>query len=512
MESIHRPNVILITSDQQRGDCFGFEGRKVKTPHLDEMARTGTRFSACITPNVVCQPSRASILTGLFPRTHGVWDNGVDLKPEVGEAGFAGQFAKSGYQTGFIGKAHFSTFHTFQPTGRPECRNSTDKYREDWYGPYMGFEHVEMMVGGHNIHLPMKPPYGQHYERWFFGDGRGDFKLEQYQTKLPPDVGAAQTFHSGLPPAWHNSTWTGNRAIAFLEANQSRPFCLWVSFPDPHHPFDAPEPWSRMHHPDEVELPQHRTQDLDRRPWWHRAALEGEPTLVDEKMKDFRKSYSRTPSQSDEQLRHLIANYYGMISLVDHNVGRILMRLEELGLSENTLVVFTSDHGDWLGDHGLILKGPMMYEGLLRVGCIVKGPRVPSGKVVQDPVSTLDLPATFFDYCSVPPAREIHGQSLKKLIDSEGETRDFAYNEWDLHPSRCGVWLKLRTVRTKTHKLTMELESGTGELYDLEGDPEEMDNRFDDQGYTAVRKELEAMIHARPEDVMTPLPEPVGMA
>jgi arylsulfatase A-like enzyme len=93
-----RPNLILITSDQQRGDCFGFEGRKVKTPHLDVMAQLGTRFSACITPSVVCQPARASILTGLLPQTHGVWDNGVDLGDDVGELGFAGQLSRSGLQ------------------------------------------------------------------------------------------------------------------------------------------------------------------------------------------------------------------------------------------------------------------------------------------------------------------------------------------------------------------------------------------------------------------------------
>src|SRR3954471_17719883 len=106
-----RPNILLITSDQQRADCFGFENPHVRTPHLDRLAKGGTRFSACITPNLVCQPSRASILTGLLPLTHGVWDNGVDLDPKIGAAGFAGAFMKAGYRTGYIGKAHFATSH-----------------------------------------------------------------------------------------------------------------------------------------------------------------------------------------------------------------------------------------------------------------------------------------------------------------------------------------------------------------------------------------------------------------
>ena len=102
-----KPNILLITSDQHRGDCYGFEGRSVKTPHLDRMAREGTRFSNCITPNAVCQPSRSSILTGLLPCTHGVSDNGIDLEYELGEKGFGRTLANAGYQSGFVGKTHF---------------------------------------------------------------------------------------------------------------------------------------------------------------------------------------------------------------------------------------------------------------------------------------------------------------------------------------------------------------------------------------------------------------------
>ena len=109
MSNPKRPNILLITSDQQRGDCYGFEGRPIKTPHLDQLAANGTRFSACITPNPVCQPARASILTGQLPLTHGVHDNGIDLKPEIGEKGMAGALSQAGYDTKYIGKAHFST-------------------------------------------------------------------------------------------------------------------------------------------------------------------------------------------------------------------------------------------------------------------------------------------------------------------------------------------------------------------------------------------------------------------
>ena len=116
-----RPNILVITSDQQRGDCFGFEGRRIRTPHLDAMAGQGTRFGTCITPNLVCQPSRASMLTGLLPKTHGVCDNGIDLLPGIGETGFAAAVGRAGYRTGYIGKAHFATSHTFKPTGTPNA-------------------------------------------------------------------------------------------------------------------------------------------------------------------------------------------------------------------------------------------------------------------------------------------------------------------------------------------------------------------------------------------------------
>jgi arylsulfatase A-like enzyme len=282
-----------------------------------------------------------------------------------------------------------------------------------------------------------------------------------------------------------------------------------VSFPDPHHPFDAPDPWSRLHDPEEVDLPPHRALDLERRPWWHQASLTGRPR-IEERLRRFREEYSRIPPQSDAQLRRLIANYYGMIALIDHNVGRILTRLEESGLSDKTLVCYSSDHGDWLGDHGLILKGPMAYEGLLRVGLLFAGPAIPQGKIVADPVSTIDIPATFADYGAVPFNGK-HSRSLRRLIEGGADSRDFAYSEWDLRPTRSGVELDLRTVRTRRHKLTLELRSGAGELYDLENDPHEMDNRFGDPGCEAVQKELADMIYSRPHDALPRLPQ-VGMA
>jgi arylsulfatase A-like enzyme len=487
------PNILLIMSDQHRADCFGFEGRKVRTPHLDRLARQGTRFSACTTSNPVCQPTRASILTGQLCLTHGVHDNGIDLDPATGDKGFAGTLGKAGYDTAFFGKAHFSTYHTFEATGSPECVKSSANFGPDWFGPYMGFAHAEMMLVGHNWFLPEKPPLGLHYEHWYHARGEGDEKNRLYQQGNGDTHGAAQTWHSQLPVAWHNSSWTADRTIEWLKKPERKdaPFCAWVSFPDPHHPFDCPEPWSRLHRPEDVDLPVHRTRDLERRPWWHRAAIENEPQGPAESVAT-RKQYSRLPPQTDEQLREIIANTYGQIALIDHQVGRMLSALDEAGLADNTIIIFTSDHGDWLGDHGLVLKGPMMYDGLMRVGMIMRGPGIGANQVIHDPVSTVDLFSTITDYAGLDAAKH-DSRSLRSLIEGKA-SRDYAYNEWDLRAGRVGVALDLRTVRTQRYRLTFEAGSAVGELYDLQEDPHEMVNRFDDASHAAVRRELLDMI------------------
>jgi len=535
-----RPNILLITSDQQRADCLGIAGRGVRTPHLDQLCREGTRFTNAITPCVICQPARASILTGQLPRTHGVHDNGIDLNPETGGRGFAGSLAAAGYDTAFFGKAHFSTYHTFEPTGTPECIKSSADYPDDWYGPYMGFNHVEMMLLGHNWFLPEEPPRGQHYERWFYADGRGHEKNALYQQNARDTKGAPQTHHSMLPAAWHNSAWTADRAMTWLrgragegvsgknggnvgtggngrdrqirpstDGTADQPFCAWVSFPDPHHPFDAPEPWSSLHRPEEVDLPEHRERSFEGRPWWHEQVLTAEPA-GEAKHADIRKQYSRIAAQPDAQLREIIANTYGQLALIDHQVGRMMICLEELGLDRNTIVIYASDHGDWLGDHGLILKGPMHYDGLLKVPLIMRGPGIGRDQLNDNPVSTLDLAATFADYGDAQMQLDQHGTSLRPVIES-GESREFARNEWGLLPTRAGVELSLQTVRTRTAKLTMDMISGAGEMYDLEADPHECKNIFEDAAHANLCGDLKAMIDARPND-MIDLQQQVGMA
>ena len=155
-----RPNFLIISADQHRGDCLGVEGRRVSTPNLDQLAHDGVRFTSAICPAPVCQPARASILTGQLCRTHGVHDNGIDLDEKTGEAGFAGTLSQAGYDTGIFGKAHFSSYDAIEPTGRPEAAISSVDFGPDWNGPYMGFNNVELMLSGPSNHPPQEPPVG----------------------------------------------------------------------------------------------------------------------------------------------------------------------------------------------------------------------------------------------------------------------------------------------------------------------------------------------------------------
>ena len=510
------PNILFVTTDQQRRDCYGFRGRGVKTPNLDILAARGTDFINCITPSPVCQPARAAILTGLLPFSNGAADNGIDLDETIAEAGFAAHLTRSGYQTGLVGKAHFSTKATFSPTGRAECASSSADFNQDWTGPYMGFEYVELAMFGKWFpgREPLRPPNGQHFERWFFDAEDGDLGYDLWRSETRPKTGAHQTWNSALPVAKHPTSWIGDRSIDFIKnRDKDRPFMLWASFGDPHHPFDCPEPWASLHDPATVELPEHFELDLEKRPWWHKAALEGEPKLNDPVLKNFRKSGTRVLNQTEEQLRDMTANYYGMISLIDHNLGRILVTLEEEGELENTYVFFTSDHGDFLGDHGLFLKGPMLYEGLINVGMIAAGPGIPTGQVEDHVISTLDLAPTFAEIASAEGPAAWQGYSLLPLISGNhtAPRLDHVFCEWRVGESRCGVPLRLTCVHDGQFKLTYDEFSEIGELYHLESDPNEMHDLWSDAASRSHRSRLMKILVNRRVNALKEFAEPVGM-
>jgi arylsulfatase A-like enzyme len=491
-------NVLLITTDQHKASTIGAYGDPMgATPRLDRLAAEGTRFAQCRTQNPFCQPARATILTGTYPSTHGVIRNGIDLPDEAQSESLATRLAAAGFATALIGKAHFASYYPDFPTGRIESIPDAALLSPDWYGPYFGFEHVELVSDVHNIRLAPDmgrwnwgfgpPPMGLHYGRHLFRDGRAR-GVERLRLMQPEAAGASwgptQTWKNQLPEEEHPTTWIADRATDWLQ-RVAGPFFAWVSFPDPHHPFDPPAPWYDRYRPDDmaVVLPAPRAGEFDGKPAFH---------------EHWSRGFRGTPYEwanpgwatlTDHERLTVLGAYYGMIAQLDHAVGRLLDVLDARGLARDTLVVFTADHGDFMGEHQMMLKGPIHYEALIRVPLIVRGPGFAPGAVIDDPVGTVDIAPSVLVGCGLPRPADLQGRALG------AEGRGWALTEDDMFRGA----LAFRTLTTRRYRLSRsEHEPEDGELYDLADDPGEFVNRWSDPGLRGVRSELLALL----DDVM----------
>jgi arylsulfatase A-like enzyme len=491
-------NVLLITTDQQRADSIGAYGNPVcQTPNLDRLAAAGTRFTACRTQDPFCQPARATILTGQYPSTHGVTFNGIDLPLDAEEQSVATTFGRAGWNTGFLGKAHFASTYPFFPTGRLESVEGSASMDPDWVGPHFGFDYNQLLLFGHNMRIaPMMgqwtwcfgpAPFGLHYGQYISRDGV-EKATERLRLMQPEAAGAmwdhTQTWRNALPEEDHPTTWVADRTIDWLkqQAASGEPFFGWSSFTDPHHPMDPSGRWFDLYSPADVAevMPERRTDEFDDKPPLHRMWTQGA------RGRDFEWANPGGGTLTDPELAKMIAAYYGMVSQLDWNIGRILETLDELGLADDTLVLFTTDHGELLGDHQMIFKGPMHYEGLLRVALIARGPGFEAGATVDDPVGTIDLAPTMLEAAGLPLPDHLEGRSL---LDRP--------REWVLTEDDFNVMIRvpLRTVTTDRYKLTRWLDApDTGELYDLHDDPGEFVNRWADPGLAAVRDDLLSLL------------------
>ena len=492
------PNVLLITTDQHRADTLGSTGNPLgATPRLDALAADGTRYDGARTQNPLCQPARATILTGTYPSTHGVTCNGVDLPDDAEARSVATLLANAGYATALIGKAHFATAYPFFPTGKIESVEGSARVDAGWNGPYFGFEHAELMLFGHNLRIADlmghwnwiygPPPFGLHYGQYLFRDGieRG---MQRLQLMQPEAVGEkwdkTQTWRNALPEEDHCTTWTADRACEWLR-NVDGPFFGWVSFTDPHHPMDAPAPWCDRYQPEdvlEILYPVH-DDEFESKPPLHSVLSKG---VMQEHMhwaNPGGANYSR------EEMAKVTAGYYGMVAQLDHAIGRVLDTLAEQGLADDTIVIVTSDHGEFLGEHQMIFKGPFGYDSLLRVPLIMRGPGVEAGVAVSDPVGTIDLAPTILQAAGLDAPAWMEGRVL------DGSPREYVLTENDFNIM---VSLPMRTITTTRYKLHHYLDRPWGELYDLQEDPGELVNRYDDPAYASVRSDLAALL----DDVM----------
>ncbi|WP_248927179.1 sulfatase [Paenibacillus hamazuiensis] len=487
-----KPNILLITSDQQHWNTIGAFNKEVHTPNLDRLVREGTTFSRAYCPNPTCTPSRASIITGMYPSQHGAWTLGTKLLEDrhtVGE-----DFQAAGYRTALVGKAHF------QPLKSTDEFPSLEAYPvlqdlEFWKtfnGPFYGFDHVELARNHTN-----EAHVGQHYALWMEQKGCANWR----DYFLPPTgtMDPSLTYKWPIPEEYHYNTWIAERTNALLAGykESEEPFFMWASFFDPHPEYLVPEPWDTMYDPDALTIPQAVPGEHDQNPPHFAKTQEENPIFSDLMETGFGihgyrshlyYEYGTKFRLTDYDKKKLVAVYYGMISMMDKYIGNILDKLDELGLAENTIVVFTTDHGHFYGQHGLQAKGGFHYEDLIRLPFIVRYPgQVPAGQVSGAIQSLVDLAPTFLSFCGIPIPPAMTGVDQRDVwLGRKSQARDHAICEFRHEPTT----IHQKTYVDERYKITVYYNQTYGEIFDLQEDPGELRNLWNDPGYAALKSEL----------------------
>ena len=524
-----RPNVLWICTDQQRFDTLGCYGNQfVETPNIDRLAETGTRFSRAYAQSPVCVPSRASFLTGRYPRTTRCRQNGQSIPED--EYLITRRFAEEGYNCGLSGKLHLSPA---DPTADEPVRHA-ERRIDDGYGVF------------HWSHASRQPFLGNEYQ--------ADWLQERGVEYEATPFGDSEYVLTSMPAEHHQTTWTVQKALNFIEFDSERyaldgfdsdpdePWLFSVNIFDPHVPFDPPEAYLERYvdRLDEIPLPEYTEGELLDKPLFQRefpGASGGEEFPFEE--------------MDAEDHRLIRAAYWAMVDLIDDQVGRLLDALERTGQRENTLVIFMSDHGEMLGDHGIYLKGPFFYEEAIRVPLVASWPgTVEEGLVSDALVELTDLAPTLLDAAGFERHPGMQGDSLWPILTGQSDPdshRDDVYCEYyhalerpefyedtdergidsDFHR-----WLELpdvkpefhdalrsqenrvlpyaTMVRTDRHKLVHFHSLETGELYDLSADPTETHNLYDDPEAQAVKLEMFERLSNRMAQTVDPLPQRRG--
>ena len=479
------PNILLITSDQHHWKALGAINDRISTPNLDRLCASGTRFNRAYCPNPTCTPTRASIITGQYPSTHGAWSLGTKLEedaPTVGEA-----FRAAGYHTFLVGKAHFQPLKSAPDQTSVECQpilRDLDYWRtfNDTQTPWYGFNHVELARNhADEAHV------GQHYGIWLEEQGLDNWRdyFQDPQTEQPKREGAWE-----LPAKYHYTTWTAQRTIASIEAATANdtPFFGWASFHDPHPPYLVPQPWAQMYKPADMEPGTLLENEMELLPEHFRLTQQENPDFSAYQESGFANHGFNSHLQNDEQSRREMAIYYGMVSFMDEQIGRILDSLEEQGIAENTLIVFTTDHGHFLGQHGLWHKGAFHYEDVLRLPFIASWPgHIPAGAQSDALQSLVDLAPTFLAACDLPTRGAMQGVNQLAVWQGEQDrARDEVIVEFRHQPTK----VHLRTIITERYKMTIYRDQNYGELFDLHDDPNERVNLWDAVAASSVKAEM----------------------
>jgi arylsulfatase A-like enzyme len=455
-----RPNVLWICTDQQRFDTIhALNNEAIRTPNLDRLCAEGVAFTRAHCQSPICTPSRVSFLTGLYPSTaHGNINGNARCNLPEGVKLITRRLADAGYVCGLAGKLHIAS------AWKGEEERVDDGYSRFW--------HSHAPTQGMGI--------GSQYADWLEAVGRIDEALDvsNYDPKL--QMGAR--LRDNVPFELHQTTWCCDRAIEFIDGQRDAPWLMSVNVFDPHPPYDAPRAYADRYDPGALPRPPFEEGDL----------------AVQERLKSH--VFQGRPKRPDAGQQRRAANYYGMIELVDENVGRLLRALEESGRRENTVVVFTSDHGQMLGDHGLEHKGCRFYEGLVRVPLIISWPgHFKAGRRAGGLVELTDIAPTLAELggCDLPWT---HGQSLVPILRGAADPdrhRPFVrcefYDTLDMNwntgrPPAPGSYATM--YRDERHKLVVYHGNDYGELYDLREDPNEHRNLWEDPASARTRNDL----------------------
>lgn len=478
-----KPNILLITSDQQHWNTLGCLNPEIKTPNLDKLAADGTLFTRAYSPNPTCTPTRASIITGKYPSQHGAYSLGTKLpedEPVVGDI-----FREAGYRTSLIGKAHFQPLKSTDEFPSVEAYPVLQdlefwrRYNEDFYG----FEHVELARNhGHEAHV------GQHYALWMEEKG-----LTNWRDYFRPPTGNRKSRSRSweIPEEYHYNNWIAERTNAMLDeyAGKNENFFLWTSFFDPHPPYLVPEGWDTMYDPEKITVPRSMEGEHEGNPPHFQLTQEEEPDFSPWKEESGNTMHGFHSHLHDrETLARNIAVYYGMVSCMDKYIGRILDHLEKLGQRENTLVVFTTDHGHLFGQHGLVAKGAFHYEDLIRVPFIVSMPgSLPRNKKNPALQSLVDLPQTFLSICGIDNPEPMTGVNQKDVWFGQcPKQRDHVIVENRHQPTSIHV----KTYVDERCKFTAYYQKDCGEMFDLVDDPGETNNLWDNPNCQDLKIEL----------------------
>jgi arylsulfatase A-like enzyme len=514
-----RPNFLFLITDQQRADHTGFGGNPVlRTPNLDALAARSLQFDRALVANPICMPNRASIFTGRLPSVHGTRINGIALDPASNT--FPRVLRGEGYRTAYFGKLHLQNLGDGQRIREVVWKDAPE--HDAWQPPYEpGWDDWELQARHEQEYVRIPPDFygldhvdlainhadlcGGHYYQWLLEQGVEPAKLAGRKNALPFDASWRQIWRTRVPEELYPTHYVTMRTCEFLEQRTSQPdqpFLAFCSYPDPHHPFTPPGRYFDMYDPDSIPLPA-SFDDPHNDSMAHYRARRAQRGEQVGRMAPF--------SPTERQFRQMAAAEYGMISMIDDGIGEVLATLARTGLADDTVVVFTSDHGDMFGDHGMMLKAGMHYEGCTRVPLLIAVPGKQPG-VSNSLVSSLDLAQTVLELTDEPEYQGMQGTSLAPLLDDPARrVREHVLVEEDEMFDLAGVgsMLRMRTLIAEEARLTIYRGSAEGELFDLERDPSEMSNLYDKAAGRALRAEMAERTRARSPPIWPELsPEP----